>query len=89
MAGEGSSQTIDNVDLSDPCARYAALNRAYLSLMAGMHEVRIVFRDGDSLQEVNYTPPNLARLAIERSKAQMECMSLQSGRPARRAITAG
>jgi hypothetical protein len=89
MASTGGSTTLDEIDLDDPCARYSALNRAYMLLVAGMHEVKIVFRDGDSLEEVNYTPPSLPRLAMERSKALMECQARTSGRPSRRAIIAG
>lgn len=89
MADAGSTTTLDSVDLSNPCARYAALDRAYMLLVGGAHEARIVFRDGDSLEEVNYTAPSLPRLAMERSKALMACQALTSGRPGRRAVIAG
>lgn len=89
MAGTAPDGSLETVDITDPCALCAVLNRVYLLLIAGMREIRVMFRDGESQEQVDYSQPSLPRVAQERAKANMACAALQSGRPTRRAITAG
>ena len=89
MSGTGPEGSLETVNIADPCALCAVLNRVYLLLIAGMREIRVMFRDGDSQEEVQYGLPNMPELAKERAKANMACLALKSGRPTRRAIIAG
>jgi hypothetical protein len=80
---------ITTVDVSDPCAVAAALNTAYLALVAGQQEQRIRFRNGDVEEDVWFTPPKIDLLRTEMLRQQGLCAAKISGRPARFCATAG
>ena len=69
------------VDWTDPCARAAALSKAYYTLLSGGAEVEIRTRTLDAEEVVKLQPGNLATLRTEMQDAQDACAALQAGRP--------
>lgn len=79
------------IDLSDPCARAAALRAAYYTLVQGGAETMIRYRGPEGEREVRYKAPDMNTLLSELRVAETECSATTGGpNPGRRyAIRAG
>lgn len=70
------------VDWDDPCARAAALRKAYFEIVRGQSVSLIRVASAGGQREVRYTKPELATLRVEMDRAEDECLAAQ-GLPAR------
>lgn len=63
------------IDWADPCARFAALQQAYFTLLSGGAgaEKLIRTRSGDTEEEVRYSAANLPLLKQEMEAAERDC----------------
>jgi hypothetical protein len=77
------------VDLTNPCAAAALLRTAYYGLISGAAEQKIRFRNGETEEEVWFTPAKVETLRAEMLRQEAKCAAQTSGRPGRFCFTAG
>ncbi len=61
------------VDWSDPCQRFAALQKAYFALLSGEREIEIRTRTLDAEELVRFERVNLDDLRVELRNAESAC----------------
>ena len=72
------------IDMTDPCARAAALSSAYNAALAGSLEIEIRARSFDADELVRFLPVDIEKLRIEMQSAQSECAKAREHRDARK-----
>jgi len=63
----------DPVDWTDPCARFAALQKAYYALLTGERESEIRTRTLDAEEMVRFQKVDIEKLRIEMQSAERDC----------------
>ena len=74
----------DGLDLTDACAVWPVLEKAYLELVAGKSVTRVMFGQ----QDVMFAQGNIQELRRLRDEKKAECQAAQAGvtKPRRRAF---
>lgn len=76
------------VDWTDPCARFAALNDAYMLLISGGQTQTVEYLANGVTRRVGFSKADLGTLRLEMERARQECSG--SGElPRRFAISGG
>lgn len=65
----------DAIDWTNPCERFAALSKAYYSLVSGALEAEILTRTLDAEERVRFSPANLNVLRNEMRSAEAACLA--------------
>ena len=74
-----------DIDMSDPCAVWPVLEKAYLQMMTGEQVVRARFGN----DETTFSAGSSLQLKQKIAELKAACQAKQTGRRARRAFKAG
>mgnify|MGYP001766261332 CR=1 FL=1 len=77
------------IDWSNPCARFAALQKAYHELLTGARELEIRTRTLDAEDFVRFQAADIEKLRIEMQQAEGECLASQGLPNPRRRVAIG
>lgn len=70
----------DTVDWTNPCQRFAALQKAYYAILSGNRETEIRTRTLDAEEMVRFQQVDIEKLRIEMQAAERDC-AISQGRP--------